>query len=56
VGWGGESEGKKAKPMSWDENSTTESQREKKITISNTDKKNIQHMLFSLPDAQLAPE
>jgi len=31
-------------------------QREKKTTINNTDKKHIQHTVFSLPDAQLAPE
>jgi len=42
--------------MGWDENSLTEWQREKTVTINNTDKKNIQHAVFSPPDAQLAPE
>jgi len=55
VGWGGESEGKKAKTH-WEENSLTEWQREKKTTINNTDKKQIQHAVLSPPDAQLAPE
>jgi len=56
VGWGGESEGKKAKLMGRDEHSLIEWQREKTITINNTDKRNIQHAMFSPPDAQLAPE
>jgi len=56
VGWGGQSEGKRQKLVGWDENSLTEWQREKKTTISNTDKKHIQHAVFSPPDAQLAPE
>jgi len=55
-GRGGESEGKRQILMGWDENSLTEWQREKKTTISNTDKKLIQHAVFSPPDAQLAPE
>jgi len=37
-GWERESEAKKLKLMGWDENSLTEWQREKKTTISNTDK------------------
>jgi len=56
VGWGGESEGKRQKLVGWDENSLTEWQREKKTTINSTDKKHIQHAVFSPPDAQLAPE
>jgi len=56
VGWGGGSEGKRQKLVGWDENSLTEWQREKKITINSTDKKYIQHVVFSPPDAQLAPE
>ena len=42
--------------MGWDENGLTEWQREKKTTISNADKKRIQHAAFSPPEAQLAPE
>jgi len=56
VGWGGESEGKRQKLMGWDESSLIEWQREKKTTINNADKKQIQHAVFSPPDAQLAPE
>jgi len=44
------------KLMGWDENSLTEWQKEKKTTINNTDKKHIQHAVFSPPDAQLSPE
>jgi len=51
VGWGGESEGKRQKLVGWDENSLIERQREKKATINNTDKKHIQHTVFSPPDA-----
>jgi len=46
---------KRQKLMGWDENSLTEWQREKRTTIHNTDKKHIQHAVFSPPDAQLAP-
>jgi len=56
VGWGGESEGKRQKLVGWDENSLTEWQREKKTAINNTDKKHVQHTVFSPPNAQLAPE
>jgi len=56
VGWGGESEGKRQKLMGWDEASLTEWQREEKATINNTDKKHVQHAMFSPPNAQLAPE
>jgi len=55
VGWGGESEGKRQKLMGWDENTLTKDQREKKTTIHTTDKKHIQHAVFSPPNAQLAP-
>jgi len=41
--------------MSWDENSLTELQREKKTAVNNTDKKHIQHAVFSPSDAYLAP-
>jgi len=47
---------KKAKLVCWDENSLTEWQREKKTTINNTDKKHIQHAVFSPSNSQLAPE
>jgi len=47
---------KKAKLMGWDDKSLTECQREKKTTINNTDKRHIQHIMFSPPDAQLLPE
>jgi len=40
--------------MRCDKNSLTEQQREKTTTI--TDKKNIQHTMFSLPNAQLPPD
>jgi len=45
VGWGGESERKKAKLVGWDENSLTEWQREKETIINKTDKSiyNTQH-------------
>jgi len=46
VGWGGDSEGKKAKLVGWDENSLKEWQMEKKRTIINTDKKHIRHAMF----------
>jgi len=42
--------------VDWDKNSLTEWQREKKITIKNTDKKHVQHAVSSPPDNQLAPE
>jgi len=55
--WDGEDNQKeKAKLMGWDENTLTEWQREKKITINDIGKKNIQHAVFSPPDTQLAPE
>jgi len=47
---------KRQKLVGWEENSLTEWQREKKKAINNTDKKHIQHAVFSPPDAQLAPE
>jgi len=47
---------KKAKLMGWDENRLTEWQREKKTTTNHSNKKHIQHAIFSPPDAQLAPE
>jgi len=57
VGWGGESEGKKAKKhMVWDEKSLTEWQREKKTASNNTDKKHLRHAVFSPPIAHLASE
>jgi len=40
----------------WDKDSLTEQQREKKNNNNNADKKNIPSAIFSLPDAQLAPE
>jgi len=42
---------KKEKLVGCDENSSTEWQKEKKTVINNTDKKYIQHVVFSLPDA-----
>jgi len=42
---------KKAKLVGWDENSLAEWQREKNTIINNTDKKHIQHAVFSLPNA-----
>ena len=45
----------KAKLVDWDENNLREWQGEKTITI-NTDKKNIQHAMFSPPNAWFAPE
>jgi len=42
--------------VDWEENSLTGWQREKKTTINNTDKKHVQHAVFSPPEAQLAPE
>jgi len=56
VGWGRESAGKRQKLVGWDENSLTVLQRETKTTINNSGKKHIQHVVFSPPDAQLAPE
>jgi len=56
VGRGGESEGKRQKLMGWDENSLAEWQREKKTTINNANKKQIQHAVFSPPDTELAPK
>jgi len=47
---------KKVKLVDWEENSLTGWQREKKTTINNTDKKHVQHAVFSPPEAQLAPE
>jgi len=50
--WDGEDNQKqKAKLVAWDKNSLTERQKEKKIIINNTDKKNIQDATFSPPDA-----
>jgi len=56
--WDGEeNEKEKGKhPGGWNENSFTEWQRQKKTTINNTDKKHIQHTVFSPSDAQLVPE
>jgi len=56
--WDGEEnqKEKRQKLMGWGENSLIEWQREKKTTINNTDKKHIQHAMFSPPDAQLALE
>jgi len=56
--WDGEEnqKEKRQKLMGWDENSLREWRREKKTTINNTDKKRVQHAMFSPPDAQLAPE
>jgi len=53
VGWGGASEGKKAKLVGWEKNSLTKWQREKKTTINSTDKStcNMQcshHLMLSL--------
>jgi len=42
--------------VSCDKNSLTEQQREKKNNNDNTDKKNIQHAMFLLPNAQLPPD
>jgi len=53
--WVGE-ENQKVKLIDWGKNRLTEQQREKKSNNNNTDKKNIQHLIFSPPDAQLAPE
>jgi len=53
---GEESRKEKAKLMDCDKNSVTEWQREKKNNNANTDKKNIQHVMFSLPNAQLPPD
>jgi len=47
---------KRQKLVGWDENSLTEWQREKKTIITNTAKKQVQHAVFSPPDALLAPE
>jgi len=47
---------KRQKLLGWDENSLAEWQREKKTTINNSDKKQIQRAVFSPPNAQLAPE
>jgi len=55
-GMGGRIRRKKAKLVGWDENSLTERQREKKTTINNTDKKHLQHAMFSPSNAQLTPE
>jgi len=53
VGCGGESEGKRQKFVGWNENSLTEWQREKKTAVNNTNKKHIQHVVFSPPNTQL---
>jgi len=56
--WDGEGNQKEKsqKLVGWDENILTEWQREKKTATNNTDKKHIQHAMFSSPNAQLAPE
>jgi len=55
VARGEESEGK-GKTCEFDQNSLTERQRKKKNNNDNTDKKNIQHAVFLLPNAQLPPD
>jgi len=53
---GAENQKERRKLMGWDGNGFTEWQREMKTTINNTEKKQIQHVVFSPPDAQLAPK
>jgi len=47
---------KKVKLVGWDKNHLTEQQREKKIIAIILIKKNIQSVIFPLPDAHLAPK
>jgi len=46
----------KAKLTDWDKDSLTEQQKDKNNNDNNTDKKNIQSTICSLPNAQFNPE